>query len=122
MSPAPRSVDDKRRARSPAQTVQTGASRIATPTLSSADDLWLRTLALKTKRAGLSAPAILWLASIRPLSYLGSQALHVAAPLLDVLVSGDGATRLAHILEDRANLDRFLSHLETADPPEGAPS
>ncbi|MBC8426422.1 hypothetical protein H8E07_20075 [bacterium] len=122
MSPAVRSVDDKRRARSHAQAVRAGGEPFASSALSPADDHFLETLASRLKRAGLATSAILWLASIRPLSFLGSQALHVAAPLLDVLVSGEGATRLARILEDRANLDRFLSHLETDDTREGAQS
>jgi len=122
MSPAARSVKDKRRARSHVQPLRTGVARFTSPTLSPADDRFLGTLARHLKRAGLAAPAILWLASIRPLSYLGSQALHVAAPLLDVVIADDGATRLARILEERTNLDRFLTHLETADTPEGAPS
>lgn len=80
--------------------------------LDPADDDFLAGLAARVHSAGLSAPALLWLASVRPLSFLGSQALHVASPLGDLVVPRAGTARLARILERRSHFDRFLDLLE----------
>ncbi len=88
------------------------------------DDLYLARLASRVRSAGLAPAAVLWLDSLRPLSFLGAQALHVAAPLMDVLVPDGGTSRLATLMENRAALDRFLSHLETPEAaarPDGRP-
>ena len=82
-------------------------------TLSEADDRLLLELALKIDRKGLTAPAILWLESLRPVSFLGSQAMHFASPFVRMLVAGDTFERLAVILEERAHLERLLRHVES---------
>ncbi|MBK6898059.1 MAG: hypothetical protein IPH09_01890 [bacterium] len=82
------------------------------PSLDPVDDAFLAGLAARVRGAGLSAPALLWLASARPLSFLGSQALHVASPLSDLVVPRAGTARLARILERRSHFDRFLDLLE----------
>lgn len=76
------------------------------------DERFMADLADRIRASGLAPAATLWLSSLRPLSFLGSQALHVAAPLLDVFVRDGGTSRLATLLEDRAAVDRFLDHLD----------
>ena len=61
---------------------------------------------------GLEAPALLWLDSLRPLSYLGSQAMHFLHPLVQLVVPAERFGRLAEILEERSHLERLLLHLE----------
>ncbi len=87
------------------------------PPQSTEDERYLRALAGRLRETGLAAAALLWLASLRPLSFLGSQVLHVAAPLLDVVVPGQDVSRLARILEQRANLDLLLDSLEADHEP-----
>jgi len=77
-----------------------------------ADDRYLRSLAASLRDRRLGAAALLWLASLRPLSFVGSQLLHVAAPLLDVVWPGAEVSRLARLLERRESLDRLLDALE----------
>jgi len=89
---------------------------VGAPSLSAADARFLDGLADRLRTAGLAPAAVLWLASLRPLSFLGSQLLHLATPLMDVMVDGDGHRRLARLLESRANLDRLLHRLETGGP------
>jgi len=89
------------------------------PSLDPADDAFLAGLAARVRGAGLATPALLWLASSRPLSFLGSQALHVASPLCDLAVPGCGTARLARILERRSHFDRLLDHLEGPRPEAG---
>ncbi len=92
------------------------------PTLSAEDDRLLADLALAVRRRGLETPAVLWLESVRPLSYLGSQALYFCEPLLQALVPSVKLGRLAGILEERAHLERLIRHIEAAaaEPRRGA--
>ena len=70
-------------------------------------DAW----ALSLTERGLATPAILLLELLKPLSFLGSQLLIVADPLLEALV-GNAGRRYARLLEDRRNVDRLLQALE----------
>lgn len=103
--------------RAPSASAAVGARGRSVPSLDEADARFLREIAERLRAAGLASAAVLWLASLRPLSFLGSQLLHVAAPLLDVLLSGRGHQRLARLLESRENLDLLLSHLEADNGP-----
>jgi hypothetical protein len=91
------------------------------PTLSEEDDLLLLDLACRIERRHLSAPAVLWLESLRPVSFLGSQAMHFLNPFVQVLVPSAAWPRLARILEEREHLERLIRHVEAvADrPPPG---
>lgn len=83
-------------------------------TLSAEDDAWLGDLAARIARRGLTAPAVLWLESLRPVSFLGSQVLHFLSPIVQLVVPTASLPRLAEILEERSHLERMLEHLETA--------
>ncbi len=89
------------------------------PSLDPADDAFLAGLAARVRGAGLATPALLWLASSSPLSFLGSQALHVASPFCDLVVPRSGTARLARILEQRCHFDRLLDLLEGPRPETG---
>jgi len=84
------------------------------PTLSQMDDQLLQELALKIERKALTAPALLWLESLRPVTFLGSQVMHFLNPFVRMLFDSDTFERLATILEDREHLERLLYHLEMA--------
>ena len=60
----------------------------------------------------LETPALLFLESSRPLSFVGSQAMHFFHPLASVLFTGPDYGRLARLLEDRENLSILLATLE----------
>lgn len=83
-------------------------------TLAADDDLLLAELALAAQRRGLATPAVLWLESLRPLSFVGAQAMHALTPFVQLLTSGDRFARLAAILEERGHLERLLRLIETA--------
>jgi hypothetical protein len=80
--------------------------------LTSEDDQLLCELAGKIHDKGLSAPALLWLESLRPVSFLGSQVMHFLNPFVEMLVPAVTWQRLAGILEERAHLERLLRHVE----------
>jgi len=77
----------------------------------SEDDRLLCDIAKYLRDRRLAALAVLWLESCRPLTFLGSQALHAATPLVDVFYPRLPLARLAALLEDRSNLDLFLDYL-----------
>ena len=60
----------------------------------------------------LETPALLFLETSRPLSFVGAQAMHFFHPLVSVLYSGPDYERLARLLEDRANLSLLLDTIE----------
>ena len=64
---------------------------------------------------GMSTPAIFLLESSKPLSFLGSQALHFLEPFVRSLFDTMTYTRFAKALEDRRNVERLLVRIETLD-------
>lgn len=65
-------------------------------------------LADRIERWGLVAPATLFLATMKPLSFFGGQMLYLAQPVL-----GRTAAEYAGLLEDPGSIDRLLAHLES---------
>ncbi len=66
-------------------------------------------------RFHLTVPAVLALESIRPLSFAGSQFMHVLSPSITVFLSTEDWDQLAHLLEDRRGLDYMLARIEALD-------
>ena len=60
----------------------------------------------------LSAPALLFLESVRPLNFIGSQALHFFAPFAKALVQGKDYDTLTVLLERRRGIDGLLERME----------
>ncbi|RLC64275.1 MAG: hypothetical protein DRI80_01815 [Chloroflexota bacterium] len=75
------------------------------------DDL-IRRLANKVRSRGLAAPAILFLELYRPLSYIGSQCMFLAQPLLDCFVDGASIGQLAELLDDGDAVEHLVRCLE----------
>ena len=50
----------------------------------------------------------------KPLSFIGSQALHFFTPMIGAFVDENRVTEYATLLEDRANLELLLQKLEKA--------
>ena len=70
-------------------------------------------------RFGFTTPAILTLESLRPLSFVGSQMMHLLSPSITAFLTGPEWDAIAHLLEDRRGLDYLLERIETLDA-EGA--
>jgi hypothetical protein len=64
---------------------------------------------------GMTAPAILVLESSKPLSFLGSQALHFLEPFVRALMDSGRFSLFAKALEDRENVERLLVRIEALD-------
>ena len=63
----------------------------------------------------LTVPAILSLESMRPLSFVGSQFMHVLSPSITTFLSVDDWDRLARLLEDRRGLEHLIRCIEQLD-------
>jgi hypothetical protein len=96
----------------PASATAPGCRQPRPDTLSADDDALLHSLAVKIQRRGLSAPALLWLDSLRPVSFLCSKFMHFMNPFVHMIIKADSYERLAVILEERAHLERLLLHIE----------
>ena len=59
-------------------------------------------------RREMAAPALLFLESLAPLNFLGSQMLHGLAPFLELVGNEREIERLTVILERRESLDRLI--------------
>jgi uncharacterized membrane protein len=75
-------------------------------------DQWIARMAEEVARRRMEAPAVLFLELHRPLSFLSSQALIVAAPFLGVFVGPENVLKLSRILEDPKNIERLMDRIE----------
>lgn len=66
-------------------------------------------------RFHLTTPAILALESLRPLSFTGSQFMHVLSPSVTAFLTTEDWDQLAFLLEDRRGLDYVMERIEALD-------
>ena len=69
----------------------------------------------------LSVPAVLFLESVKPLHFVGSQALIFFEPMVKAVSSGKEYGRFASILESREGVESFLVLIETEEARMRAP-
>lgn len=60
----------------------------------------------------LAAPAAVFLDSMGPMSFLGSQALHLVAPVIECAFEGKELERVALLLERRDTITRLVDLIE----------
>jgi len=77
-------------------------------------------LAGKIVERRLAAPAVLFLESIKPLSFLGNQALIFFQPIVQSIVNFKSYDEIAGILEDRENLEYLLTKIEALEGAQSA--
>lgn len=76
--------------------------------------------AIVTRR--MAAPATLFLESMGPMNFLGSQALHFMAPLVECVFNNSELTQIACLLERRDSLQHLTALIEAkAATAQGAP-
>lgn len=76
-------------------------------------------------RRRLEIPAIFMLEAVKPLGFIGSQAMHFFAPMVGALYQGPLWDRTAHLLEKRASIEALIVRIEAAeaqrdDPPDSS--
>jgi hypothetical protein len=72
----------------------------------------LERLARTVVERGMETPAIIFLDSLTPLSFLASQTMHAFWPLLELVGRADDLPAVAEALEDRRTLRCFAERIE----------
>ncbi len=85
--------------------------------LSPDDDRFLGAVACRIRGRRLAPAVSLWLESVRPLSFLGAQAMHFFTPFVRIFCCGNDWSRLAGLMENPAHLTRLLDHLADREAP-----
>jgi len=75
----------------------------------------------------MAGPAVLFLESAGPMNFLGSQALHFLAPILDLACDAREIEQAARLLERRDAIPRLIELIEAKSAPatsarDGAPA
>ena len=89
------------------------AAEPVTSALSTDDIQFMERIADALVKRGMGAPAALFLESMGPMNFLGSQALHVLTPIIECAFDGKDMERLARLLERRDIVSRLIALIET---------
>jgi hypothetical protein len=79
------------------------------------DQALLEAMAVRVVRMGLATPAVFFLESVKPLSFLGSQALVFFEPIVRAIFHVAQYERFARLMEDREAVERLLERIEALD-------
>jgi hypothetical protein len=77
-------------------------------------DALVERLARLIGRWRLTAPAVLFLEANKPLSFVGSQALLLLQPMMDLFMAHELTADLAALFADRDRLETLITRLETS--------
>jgi hypothetical protein len=70
---------------------------------------------------GMATPATLFLDSLGPMNFIGSQALHFLSPIIECALSGTDLAQIARLLERRDSIARLVALIDAQSaPPQGA--
>lgn len=85
------------------------------------DDLaLLERVAEAVVKRKMAAPAMVFLESLGPMSFLGSQAVHFFTPILDLAFDAKEVAQVAHLLERRDIAARLIVLIEAETARQGA--
>ncbi|MFB3909149.1 MAG: hypothetical protein ACE15D_12180 [Candidatus Eisenbacteria bacterium] len=76
------------------------------------DEKLLTAVATKIVRMGLAVPAVFFLESSKPLSFVGSQALVFFEPFVKAFLNVASYDRFTALMEDRKNVERLIRRVE----------
>jgi hypothetical protein len=71
-------------------------------------------------KRGMAAPATMFLESMGPMNFLGSQALHFMTPIIDCAFNVKEVEQVARLLERRDTVTRLIAIIEATSAPKGA--
>jgi hypothetical protein len=75
----------------------------------------LTKIARKVVTWKMSVPAILFLESVKPLNYVGSQMMAFFEPFIQAVFSWKDYDELRNMMEDRGTVERLLQRIEQMD-------
>jgi hypothetical protein len=87
----------------------------AGPSLPEDEDAVLEKLARKTVEKGMAVPAILFLESVKPLNFIGSQAMVFFEPIVQTVFNFKDYDTLRRALEKRTTIEFLLLKIEKHD-------
>ena len=82
------------------------------PAFASEDAALLEKVARLIVKRGMAMPTLLFLESLGPLNFLGSQVLHGLRPFLELVCDATEMERLAAILERRDSVSRLIALIQ----------
>jgi len=68
-------------------------------------------------KRGMTAPATVFLESLGPMNFLGSQALHFLTPIVELAINAKEVEQVARLLERRDTISRLIAIIETKSAP-----
>jgi hypothetical protein len=71
-------------------------------------------------KRGMAAPATMFLESMGPMNFLGSQALHFITPIIECAFNVKEVEQIARLLERRDTVTRLIAIIEAKSAPKGA--
>jgi hypothetical protein len=72
-------------------------------------------------RRGMTAPATIFLESLGPMNFLGSQALYFLAPIVEWALNAKEIEHVARLLERRDTIPRLITIIESKSAPQAPP-
>jgi len=84
------------------------------------DTQLLERIAETVVKRGMAAPATVFLESMGPMNFLGSQALHFITPIIDCVFNAKEVEQVARLLERRDTITRLIAIIEAKSAPKGA--
>lgn len=79
------------------------------------DEELLDAVAGRVTAMRLAVPAVFFLESTKPLSFIGSQGLIFLEPFVQAFLSSDAYSRFARLMEDRQNVEALIRRIEARD-------
>ena len=76
------------------------------------DKAFLTKLAEEVKARRMTTPAIFFLEMMRPLNFVGSQAMIFFGPIISAFVKTDGYYRAAELFEEHSSVEFLICELE----------
>ncbi len=80
--------------------------------LTAEDAALLERVAVAVVKRGMAAPATVFLESLGPMNFLGSQALHFLAPIIECALQAKEVEQVARLLERRDTIPRLIAVIE----------
>ena len=69
-------------------------------------------------KRGMAAPATVFLESLGPMNFLGSQALYFLTPIVEWVLHAKEVEQVAQLLERRNTISRLITIIETKSAPQ----
>lgn len=83
--------------------------------LSEEDTKLLESIAKRIVRMRMAVPAVFFLESAKPLSFVGSQALVFMEPIIKAFLTIPQYSRFTRLMEERENVERLIQAVEKLD-------